>query len=106
MKTLIIATVALAAFAFVGTNAVEAGHGHSGISVQFGSGAPHFHGFYGQRRQFRNFGLYGVRSGWSNSWYHQSGHWDYHPGGVVRHRNHFDYIPGHYDWHDTSHWHH
>jgi hypothetical protein len=24
----------------------------------------------------------------------------------VRHRNHFHYVPGHYDFHETGHWDH
>jgi hypothetical protein len=24
----------------------------------------------------------------------------------VRHRNHYHYVPGHYDFHDTGHWDH
>jgi hypothetical protein len=37
--------------------------------------------------------------------WHNTSHWDYHPGSFQRHRNHFHYVPGHYDYHQTGHWH-
>jgi hypothetical protein len=40
-----------------------------------------------------------------HSW-HDTSHYDYHPGGFVRHRNHYHYVPGHYDYHQTGHWDH
>jgi hypothetical protein len=38
--------------------------------------------------------------------WHDTSHYDYHPGEFVRHRNHFHYVPGHYDYHETGHWDH
>lgn len=37
--------------------------------------------------------------------WHDTTHLDYHPGGLVPHRNHFHYVPGHYDVHRTGHYH-
>jgi hypothetical protein len=37
--------------------------------------------------------------------WHNTSHWDYHPGGYVAHYDHFDYVPGHYHFHHTGHWH-
>jgi hypothetical protein len=36
--------------------------------------------------------------------WHDTTHLDYHPGEVVRHRNHYHYVPGHYDVHEDGHW--
>ncbi len=38
----------------------------------------------------------------SHTW-HDTSHWDYHPGQYVPHGNHFDYQPGHYDFHQQGH---
>ena len=43
--------------------------------------------------------------GYGRSWYHDTSHWDYHPGYTVWHGDHYDYIPGHYHWHQDGHWH-
>jgi hypothetical protein len=37
--------------------------------------------------------------------WHDTSHWDYHPGHYVAHYDHFDYVPGHFDFHHTGHWH-
>ena len=37
--------------------------------------------------------------------WHDTTHWDYHPGGFHRHGNHFHYVPGHYHLHRSGHWH-
>ena len=37
--------------------------------------------------------------------YHNTSHYDYHPGGFQQHGNHFHYVPGHYDFHQTGHYH-
>ncbi len=38
--------------------------------------------------------------------WHDTSHWDYHPGGFLWHGNHIDYVPGHYDWHNSGHFDH
>jgi hypothetical protein len=37
--------------------------------------------------------------------YHNTSHYDYHPGGFQQHGNHSHYVPGHYDLHQTGHYH-
>lgn len=37
--------------------------------------------------------------------WHNTTHYDYHPGMIVPHGNHYDYIPGHYDLHRSGHYH-
>ena len=61
------------------------GHTHDGYGIPRGPHGPH-----------------GVphRSG-----YHGGTHLDWHPGGFVPHRNHYHYVPGHYDVHRSAHGH-
>jgi len=35
--------------------------------------------------------------------YYAQPHWDFHPGTIRRHGNHYDVIPGHYDLHIPGH---
>jgi hypothetical protein len=37
--------------------------------------------------------------------WHNTSHYDYHPGYFTPHGNHYHYVPGHYDYHQTGHWH-
>jgi hypothetical protein len=37
--------------------------------------------------------------------WHDTTHYDYHPGGFQPHYDHYDYVPGHYDVHHSGHWH-
>lgn len=37
--------------------------------------------------------------------YHNTSHYDYHPTQIVPRGNHTHYVPGHYDLHQTGHWH-
>ena len=63
-----------------------------------------YYGGYRTARYGYGYGggdCYGGRSVW-----HDTSHYDYHPGEVVRHRNHYHYVPGHYDFHETGHWDH
>ena len=65
-----------------------------------------------------NYGAYGSRySGYSggqrysgtqrynSSRWHDTSHYDYHPTTVVPHGNHYHVVPGHYDYHQSGHWH-
>jgi hypothetical protein len=47
---------------------------------------------------------YGGGWGGGHAHWHDTTHLDYHPGEYVRHRNHYHYIPGHYDVHEEGHW--
>jgi hypothetical protein len=71
-----------------------------GIHVDVGS--PHRHG----HRHYRRGRHYGRRlHGWADhSHWHNTTHLDYHPGGLVRHYDHYDYVPGHFDVHRSGHW--
>lgn len=42
----------------------------------------------------------------NHSYYHDTSHYDYHGPSLQRHGNHYDYVPGHYDYHQTGHYHH
>lgn len=90
----------LGSFALV-TNDAKAqgffiGVGHSRYYGGWNNGYPG-----GPRHHVYHRGHQGGRHYW-----HDTSHYDYHPGGFVRHYNHYDYVPGHYDYHQTGHWHH
>jgi len=76
--------------------------GAGGISFYIGPGG----GYYGRgpswrgRRRRRHFHHHHRPPV-----YHDTSHWDYHPGGLRRHGNHYHYVPGHYHWHQDGHWH-
>ncbi|MFK7778587.1 MAG: hypothetical protein QM501_10835 [Gimesia sp.] len=96
MKKLLIACVALAGMAFMGnTSTAEAG---VNFQVQWGNG---YGGYYGTRSYNRTPYYNGRR----HSYWHDTSHYDYHPGEYVRHGNHLHYQPGHYDYHQTGHLH-
>jgi hypothetical protein len=104
--------VALSAVALV---AVDSGSAAAdGFSIQFaGPGFGRYSGrtnypyntYYGSRygSYCRGYGDYYPRGG--HSW-HDTSHWDYHPGGFVRHYDHYDYVPGHFYYHSEGHWDH
>ena len=100
MKRFFIASVAVIGMLLVGGNTSEAG----GIRLSFGTGRG-YHGGYGHHG-------YGYRSRGFNRYptyraprWHDTSHYDYHPGGYVPHGNHLHYVPGHYDFHQTGHFH-
>ncbi|MFT5304165.1 MAG: hypothetical protein ACI87E_004208 [Mariniblastus sp.] len=85
------------------------GYGGIGISAGYGNGISvginrisFNQGNYGYSR---NIGYSTYRPTFRQSSYHNTGHYDYHPGSYVRHGNHYDYQRGHYDYHNTGHWH-
>jgi hypothetical protein len=72
---------------------IDVGHAHHGYG-----------GYGGYRTLSYGYGggdCYGGRSVW-----HDTSHYDYHPAEIVRHRNHYHYVPGHYDFHETGHFDH
>jgi hypothetical protein len=108
------AGIAVTSFAFASfPREVQA----QGLHVRAGQlhvdvGNPHQHrrAFY----PYSGFGAYGgygayqtfyppVRSG--HGYWHDTTHYDYHPGGFQRHYDHFHYVPEHYDLHPSGHWH-
>jgi hypothetical protein len=50
------------------------------------------------------FGGYGGGYGGYPT-FHNTSHYDYHPAHLQQHGNHFHYVPGHYDYHQTGHYH-
>ena len=85
------------------------------VRIQFGSGGWRSNGwnnggYYGGRsyyggsryydRGFNNSNYYGRGNGW-----HDTSHYDYHPTTVVPHGDHYHVQPGHYDYHQSGHWH-
>ena len=85
--------------------------------VTWGSGSGWNSGYYGGRNYYSDRNYYsGTRysnRGWNDGYYgrsrgnvwHDTSHYDYHPTTVVPHGDHYDVIPGHYDYHRTGHWH-
>ncbi len=92
MKRLFPFAVVLGAIVTCATTA-EAGHGHRNHFHCWGN---NFNSYYG------GFTPYSHR----HRIWHDTSHYDYHPGGFERHRNHYHYVPGHYDFHQTGHWDH
>lgn len=112
---------------FLGILAVIVGLSVSAAAAQaqYGFGAGHYghHGSHGVRHTAPHHGYYGSGFGLRTSYYgglpgvyyggnrhhhhwHDTSHYDFHPGGFRRHYDHFDYVPSHYDWHDEGHWDH
>ena len=107
MKKLIYTSVAVLGLFLVTSSTSQAG----GIHFSFGGGH-HLdgHGYYGGHGGHGHSGYY---QGYAPLYryhsyprWHDTSHYDYHPGGFVPHGNHYHYVPGHYDSHQTGHWHH
>ena len=111
MNKITLSIAALAAMAFVGfdANTAEAGHGFGGFGIHFGGRLAHIdignpHGYHNQvtyRTTRTYYPQYQPRTHYD---WHDTSHYDYHPGGFVRHGNHFDYERGHYDYHQEGHY--
>ncbi len=115
------AGLTLVALTFVFGSAAQAQHGHhhGGIGQGVYSRGVNINGGYGNRGYgYNNYvqprtsfygNIGGIGFGYNNfnrrPVYHDTTHYDYHPGGFVPHGNHYDYIPGHYDLHNTGHYH-
>ena len=72
------------------------GHGNYGYNNY---ARPHT-SYYGNNGGGFGFNGYGRAPVW-----HDTTHYDYHPGGYVPHGNHIHYVPGHYDLHRSGHYH-
>ncbi len=114
MRTVSILCAALLAACFWGIDLKEA----EAQGVHFAGGGVHIdvgnpHGYYwGHGGRYGHYGRYPHHSyyhhghgGGGHAW-HDTSHWDYHPGEYYRHRNHYHYAPGHYDFHRDGHWDH
>lgn len=110
--------IAAAALLTVGAGTSEADHGIVGGVYGRGHGHySHHRGFYeGPRIYFGRYssgyrggfygGFHGRHGHHGHHHWHDTSHWDYHPGGFVPHYDHYDYVPGHWDWHQEGHWDH
>lgn len=105
MKKLIYTSVAVLGLFLVTSGTSEAG----GIRFSFGGG--HHHGHHGHHGFHRGpvyngwYGGHGHHGVHRYPRWHDTSHYDYHPGGWQRHYDHYDYVPGHYHWHRDGHWH-
>jgi hypothetical protein len=115
-KLLAILTVAaLAFFATGGDEAHAQGIHIGGRGIHIDVGRPHG-GYYGRHGSFygghSHRGSYvrghAYHGGWgghrSHRVWHDTSHYDFHPGGYERHYNHYHYVPSHYDFHRDGHW--
>ena len=105
MKKFTLSLAAVAAFALLTFDAgtAEAAHGFRGFGIHLGGrnvhldiGRPHGSHFYDSYQT--SFYAPAPRV------WHDTSHYDYDPGGYVPHRNHCDYVPGHFDYHRSGHW--
>ena len=100
MRKLVIAAIGAAAFiaASFNFNNSASARGFSvhlagpGYHVDFGRSHAH-HGGWGHWDGHHSYYGHGRRV------WHDTTHYDYHPGEWVRHGHHYHYIPGHYDLH-------
>ena len=110
MKWAGVSVMAVALVLALGSTNAEAGHGCSvgggGISIGFHSGQRYgsHYGGYSTPHVSHSSGHWGGHVG--HGYYHNTSHLDYHAPSLVPHGNHYDYVPGHYDVHQTGHWHH
>lgn len=116
MKKTLFTTLALATllvFDTMATPAIAGGFGVqlSGPGYYLDVGRPHrAHAYYGGWNGRGHGGLYSGHQRHSSRYghggghvWHDTSHYDYHPGEYVRHYDHYDYVPGHYDYHQTGH---
>ena len=111
--TLGVAALATLLLAGLDTNRAQAAHGYSGFGFHYSGrnvhldlGRPH-----GQTYRYQRQGTYRVARAYPAHYgvrghfdWHNTSHYDYHPGQYVRHGNHLDYQPAHYDWHPEGHY--
>lgn len=72
----------------------------------YGGGLGHGVGYGGYGGGYGyGVGYGGAGCGSGRTW-HDTSHYDWHGPSLRRHGNHFDYTPGHYDFHRDGHWDH
>jgi hypothetical protein len=110
------AAMVAACFAAIDLNETKSQGVHiGGRGMHLDIGNPH--GYYGgSRGQYGYYGRYPSQAYHHNAYHHShwggghlwhdTSHWDYHPGEYYRHYNHYHYMPGHYDFHREGHWDH
>ena len=110
MKTLLLTLGTLAATLVLSSAPAPAkadglGFHISGPGYHVDFGRPHHRHVY-YTNYYGDYGSYYDHYYGGGSVWHDTSHWDYHPGEFVRHRNHYHYVPGHYDFHEDGHWDH
>ncbi|MCO8124537.1 hypothetical protein NHH03_22550 [Stieleria sp. TO1_6] len=98
IKLACIPALAFALVVMTGQQQAEAG----GFSIRIGnSGYGSYYGGYGRSYGYSRGRAYLGRSYYPGyrSYRSYRPHYDYHPPSLVPHRGHFDYVPGHYDFH-------
>ena len=108
-KLLAIAVIAASAMLVSGGEEARAQGIHiGGRGVHIDVGRPHGRRYGGHSFYHSGYGHRGGWSGWgghrSHYDWHDTSHYDFHPGGFERHRNHYHYVPPHYDYHRDGHW--
>ena len=120
-KHLVAAAVAVALCFVAGADQAEA----RGFHIQAGGvhvdvGRPHGYGYGRYTAGYPSYGYggygggygrvqrsyYGGGFGGGHSHWHDTSHYDWHGPSLVPHGNHYDYVPGHYDYHHDGHWDH
>jgi len=99
IKNVLVVCVVLIGSLVLLTASVEAGGRCGGYSPQPAYGYSNYYGGFHNNWSHQNYGH-------SHNVWHNTSHYDYHPGYLQPHRNHFHYVPGHYDYHQTGHWDH
>ena len=103
----VIVGIGLAGF---GASQAQAGHpwgtgihvGHN--SLHYGHGSSHVVRYSGlHNRLYYAPGAFGNVHGNHFDW-HDTSHFDYHPGHYIFNGYSYQYVPGHWDFHNDGHW--
>ncbi|HRX80733.1 MAG TPA: hypothetical protein P5307_16805 [Pirellulaceae bacterium] len=111
MKKLVLAFGAVIGLGLVGMGTAEV-QAASPFGLHFGNGRVHVdignphRGYSSYYRGNVYGGHYGGHYGGGRGHYdyHDTTHYDWHPGQYYRHGGHYDYVPGHYDLHRSGHY--
>ena len=105
MKKIALAFAVVIGFGLAGMGSART-EAASPFRLHFARGGVHIdvgHGYY--RGYSSHVGRhYGGRRYGGHYDYHNTTHYDFHPGHYYRHGNHIDYAPGHYDLHRSGHY--
>ena len=108
MKRILFAGIALAGLVGFGATTAQAQDYHRHGGHGWGTGRTHDYGWQGYGNRGFGYGghFHGRQGGYYRPHYdyHDTSHFDYHPGTIRRHFNHYDYVPGHYHFHRQGHW--
>jgi hypothetical protein len=112
MKGLMLGAVAVSALTLTGFSAAPASARDFAVHVSgrgyhfdIGRSHGHYRHSYGDRHR-SSHGWHGRGHRHRDHVWHDTSHFDYYPGGYVRHYDHYDYVPGHWRFHRDGHWDH